>query len=192
MTTVCLNLEPVLKLNSEQFHQICIANPDLKLERNTYGELLIMAPTGGETGRQNIKLAVQIETWNEQKSLGTTFDSSTGFSLPNGADRSPDLSWIPLAKWQALTPEQRSKFLPLSPDFAVELLSPTDSWQKAQSKMEEYMENGTILGWLIDPKTKRVAIYRQGQPVEILQSPKNLSGENVLSGFILDLDRIWN
>jgi Uma2 family endonuclease len=196
MTALTLNLEPILNLSSAQFYQLCAANPELKLERNANGELIIMSPTGGETGRRNIKIAQQLANWTDADATGIAFDSSTGFKLPNGADRSPDAAWIPLERWNALTLEQRKKFLPLCPDFVIELLSPTDSWQdswqKGQRKMEEYRENGCRLGWLLEPETRRVAIYRQNLPVEELQSPSTLSGEDVLPGFILNLQTIWS
>ncbi|AFZ08673.1 protein of unknown function DUF820 [Oscillatoria nigro-viridis PCC 7112] len=192
MTAITLNLNSIIKLTSEQFYQLCEENPDLKLERSANGELIAMPPTGGETGRSNSKFNLQIGLWNEQTQLGEAFDSSTGFTLPNGADRSPDASWVEKSRWSALTPEQREKFIPLCPDFAVEILSPTDSLKKTQEKMQEYMENGCRLGWLINRKKREVEIYRPGQDVEVLQSPLTLSGENVLPGFILNLPKIWN
>ncbi len=191
MTALTVNLDRVINLSREQFHTLCAANPDVKFERNATGELIIMAPTGGETGRINSGLNAQLWLWNQQSGLGVVFDSSTGFSLPNGADRSPDLAWIPLERWQSLSQEERRGFLPLCPDFVLELLSPTDSWLKAQLKMQEYMENGARLGWLIDPQAKQVGIYRQGQPVEIVSSPQTLSGEEVLPGFVMHLDFLW-
>ncbi|MEG4847370.1 Uma2 family endonuclease [Microcoleus sp. F10-C6] len=192
MTAITLNLNSIIKLTSEQFYQLCEENPDLKLERSANGELIVMPPTGGETGRSNSKFNLQIGLWNEQTQLGEAFDSSTGFTLPNGADRSPDASWVEKSRWSALTPEQREKFIPLCPDFAVEILSPTDSLKKTQEKMQEYMENGCRLGWLINRKKREVEIYRPGQDVEVLQSPLTLSGENVLPGFVLNLQKIWN
>ncbi|MEG5039446.1 MULTISPECIES: Uma2 family endonuclease [unclassified Microcoleus] len=192
MTAITLNLNSIIKLTSEQFYQLCEENPDLKLERNASGELIVMPPTGGETGRSNSKFNLQIGLWNEQTQLGEAFDSSTGFTLPNKADRSPDASWVEKSRWEALTPQQREKFIPLCPDFAVEILSPTDSLKKTQEKMQEYMENGCRLGWLINRKKREVEIYRPGQDVEVLQSPLTLSGENVLPGFVLNLQKIWN
>jgi Uma2 family endonuclease len=185
-----IKLDSVIHLTQEQFYAICADNPELKLERNFTGEVLIMSPTGGETGARNSDLNLELGIWNRQKRLGIVFDSSTGFTLPNGADRSPDLAWIPLAKWEALSPEQRSRFLPLCPDFVVELLSPTDSWTKAQAKMTEYQENGCRLGWLIDPKSRKVAIYRQGT-IEIQQQPSLLLGENVLPGLAIATSLLW-
>ena len=133
-----------------------------------------------------------MDLWNEETELGEVFDSSTGFTLPNKADRSPDVSWVEKSRWSALTPEQREKFIPLCPDFVLELVSPSDSLKKSQEKMQEYMENGCRLGWLINRKKREVEIYRPGQDVEVLQSPLTLSGENVLPGFVLNLQKIWN
>ena len=151
-----------------------------------------MSPTGGETGNRNFNLAVKFGIWNQQTKLGLAFDSSTGFKLPNGADRAPDLSWVKLERWNALNPEQKKKFLPLCPDFVIELRSETDTLKTLRNKMQEYLENGTQLGWLIDPQNQRVEIYHLGKEVEILQSPVNISGEDVLPGFVLDLQEIWN
>ena len=191
MTAYTVNLDPIVKLTREQFYELCAANPELKLERNPNGELVIMSPTGGETGAWNSEINLDLGLWNRQSATGKTFDSSTGFALPKGSDRSPDAAWIPIAKWKALTPEQRKKFLPLCPDFAIELLSPNDSWIKGLAKMQEYQDNGCRLGWLIDPESKRVAIYRLGKSVEILEAPASLSGEDVLVGFVLNLEHIW-
>jgi Uma2 family endonuclease len=192
MTAITLNLNSIIKLTSEQFYQLCEENPDLKLERSANGELIVMPPTGGETGKRNLTAGAQLWTWNEQTELGEAFDSSTGFTLPNKADRSPDASWVEKSRWSALTPEQREKFIPLCPDFVIELVSPSDSLKKTQEKMQEYMENGCRLGWLINRKKREVEIYRPGQDVEVLQSPLTLSGENVLPGFVLNLQKIWN
>jgi Uma2 family endonuclease len=192
MTAITLNLNSIVKLTSEQFYQLCEENRDLQLERNANGELIVMPPTGGETGKSNSKFNLQIGLWNEQTELGEAFDSSTGFTLPNGANRSPDASWVEKSRWEALTPQQREKFIPLCPDFAVEILSPTDSLKKTQEKMQEYMDNGCRLGWLINRKKREVEIYRPGQEVEVLQSPLTLDGEDVLPGFVLNLQKIWN
>ena len=180
-----------LQMTDEQFFQLCQDNRDLRFERNSNGDILIVPPTGGETSNKNSDITYQLYAWNRKNQLGVTFDSSGGFKLPNGADRSPDASWITLEKWNNLTPQQRQKFLPLCPDFVIELRSPTDSLKTLQNKMKEYLENGTKLGWLINPKTKQVEIYRQGKEVEILDNPQTLSGENVLPNFILDLELIW-
>lgn len=191
MTAVTLDLTPITQLTHQQFHALCVANPEAKLELNANGELIVMSPTGGETGAWNAELNLDLGLWNRQTRLGKVFDSSTGFSLRNRAERSPDAAWIPLEKWNALTPDQRRSFLPLCPDFLIELLSPSDSWPQGMKKMEEYVENGCRLGWLIQPHSKRVAIYRTGQSVEILQSPASLSGEEVLPGFVLNLAGLW-
>jgi Uma2 family endonuclease len=191
MTALTVNFNSVIKLTDEQFFQLCQDNKTLRFERNSKGELIIMPPTGGETSNRNAGLTAQIWVWNEQTQLGKVFDSSGGFKLPNGADRSPDASWVKLECWNALTPEQKTKFAPLCPDFVVELLSPSDSLKDTQEKMKEYRDNGARLGWLINRRTKQVEIYRQGQDFEVLENPVTLSGEDVLPGFILDLEPIW-
>lgn len=192
MTAITINLNNVVRLSEDQFYQLCRDNPDVKFERNVNGELIIMPPTGGETGRYNAKLTTRFVLWNEQTKLGEVFDSSTCFKLPNGAERSPDVSWIEISRWNALALEQREKFPPIAPDFVLELMSPSDTLNQTQAKMEEYMNAGVKLGWLIDRKTRRVEIYRQGQPKEVLESPSSLSGEDVLIGFTLDLQIIWS
>jgi Uma2 family endonuclease len=191
MNALTVNLKPVLELTDEQFFQLCQANRDLRFERTATGELIIMPPTGGETGNRNAGLTAQLWIWNEQNKLGIAFDSSTGFKLPNGADRSPDASWLRLERWNALTQEEQTKFIPLCPDFVVELLSPSDSLKVAQEKMREYIDNGVRLGWLINRKSRQVEIYRRDQEVEVLESPVTLSGEDVLQEFILNLEAIW-
>ncbi|MDX2216729.1 MAG: Uma2 family endonuclease [Oculatellaceae cyanobacterium bins.114] len=190
MSALTLNLYPVLKLTDEQFYQLCQTNRDLRLERTSSGELIIMPPTGGSTGNRNIKITAQLENWSSQTDLGLAFDSSTGFRLPNGADRSPDAAWVQRERWDALTSEQQTQFVPLCPDFVVELRSATDSLIALQNKMQEYMDNGARLGWLIDPQTQQVEVYRAGQPKEVLQTPEILSGEDVLPDFVLNLKPI--
>ncbi|MEG4335203.1 MULTISPECIES: Uma2 family endonuclease [unclassified Microcoleus] len=191
MTTLTLNLNPIIKLTDDQFFQLCQENENIRLERTAKGELIIMSPAGGETGNSNAGLTAQIWIWNESHKLGKVFDSSTGFKLPNGADRSPDASWVKLERWNALTSEQQKKFPPLCPDFVVELMSPSDSLKETQDKMKEYRDNGAVLGWLINRKSRQVEIYRLNQEVEVLESPANVSGEDVLPGFILNLESIW-
>jgi len=185
-----LNLHPILDLTQAQFAQLCHHNRDLRLERTAQGALIVMPPTGGDTGRRNFTLATQLGIWNQRTKLGQAFDSSTGFILPNGATRSPDAAWVRQDRWSALTPEQRRAFVPLCPDFAVELQSPSDRRQEVQAKLREYLDNGLKLGWLIDPEAKEVEVYRPDQATQTLSNPEGLSGEPVLSGFILDLSDI--
>ncbi|BAY74192.1 hypothetical protein NIES25_06020 [Nostoc linckia NIES-25] len=191
MTFLTLQLPANLQFTDDQFEQIIAVNKDLRLELTAQGELVIMPPTGGETGNRNFDLLGQLWFWNSKNNLGKAFDSSTGFKLPNGATRSPDASWIKLERWDALIPQQRKKFLPLCPDFAVELVSETDDLEDTQAKMHEYLANGLKLGWLINPKEKQVEIYRPNQVPEVLQFPTSLSGEDVLPGFILNLQSIF-
>ncbi len=190
MNAFTVNLHPVIELTDEQFYQLCLNNRDLKFERTANGELLIMPPTGGETGRRNTKITTQLENWSSQNNLGVVFDSSTCFKLPNGADRSPDAAWVKRERWDSLTPEQKEKFPPICPDFVVELRSPTDSIEKLREKMREYLANSCLLGWLIDPQTQQVEIYRPSQDIKVLQSPAALSGEDVLPEFVLNLQPI--
>lgn len=190
MTNLTLDLETV-NLTDEQYYQLCIHNKNLRFERNANGDLVIMSPTGGETGNRNGKIIQQLFNWSDEDETGIPFDNATGFTLPNGADRAPDAAWIPIEKWNALPSEQRQKFLPLCPDFVVELMSPSDSLKVTQQKMQEYLDNGTKLGWLINRKTRRVEIYRPDREVETLNNPSTLSGEDLLPGFILKLSKIW-
>ena len=186
-----ITLPPTLQLNidltDEQFFLLCQNNTDLRFERTALGEIIIMPPTGGETSNRNSELTYQLQAWSRQNNLGKAFDSNGGFTLPNGAVRAPDASWLKLERWEALTPQQRQKFLPLCPDFVVELRSPTDSFKQLQAKMQEYIDNGARLGWLIDAETRQVEIYRPNQDVELLENPLALSGEDVLPGFVLDM-----
>ncbi|MHC5613141.1 MAG: Uma2 family endonuclease [Nostoc sp.] len=191
MSSLTLQFPPALKLTDEEFEQLIAVNQELRLELTAQGELVIMLPTGGETGERNLDIEGQLWLWKRQNKLGKAFNSSTGFKLPNGATRSPDASWVTIARWEALTPQQRKKFPPLCPDFVVELVSETDDLEDIQAKMREYIKNGLRLGWLINPKNKQVEIYRFNQAVEVLQSPRNLSGEDVLPGFLLDLEPIF-
>ncbi|MGF1479421.1 MAG: Uma2 family endonuclease [Cyanophyceae cyanobacterium] len=187
-------LPPILRLNidltDEQFFQLCQHNRDYRFERTASGALIIMPPTGSDTGRRNVKITAQLELWSSQNNLGVVFDSSSGFKLPNGAERSPDASWVRQERWDALSQEQQEKFAPLCPDFVVELRSRSDSLKALQEKMQEYLANGAKLGWLIDRQNQRVEIYHPGKKVEIVQSPESISGEDILPRFVLDLQEI--
>ncbi|MBV5262101.1 Uma2 family endonuclease [Synechococcus moorigangaii CMS01] len=188
-----LSLPDTWRLSGEQFFELCQNNPDCRFELSTQGELIIMPPTGGETGRRNMDLSFQVRAWERNhQTLGVAFDSSTCFKLPNGAHRSPDAAWVSRHRWDALTAAEKAKFPPLCPDFVVEIRSPSDRLQTLQEKMQEYQDNGAKLGWLIDPTTEQVEIYRENQAPEILEQPDCLSGEQVLSGFELDLNPIWH
>lgn len=191
MSALTLKLSPVVRLNDDDFYNLCQANPELKLERTAKGELVVMPPTGGEGGKGEADLIVDLGTWNRQAQLGVVFSSSTGFKLPNGADRSPDAAWVRRERWSALTPGQRRKFPPLAPDFVIELRSATDELEPLPAKMQEYMDNGVQLGWLINPQQRQVEVYRQGRSKQILDSPSSLSGEEILPGLVLDLSRIF-
>jgi Uma2 family endonuclease len=192
MNAITLNLNSMIEMTDEQFYQLCQHNRELRFERNKQGELIIMSPTGGGTGKRNFEIALQLGIWNSQKQLGVCFDSSTGFKLPNGANRSPDVAWIPTKKWQSLTQQQQEKFVPLCPDFIIELRSPSDELKILQKKMQEYLDNGIRLGWLINCQDRQVEIYRQGQAKEVLDATNSLSGEDILPDFRLNLDSIWS
>lgn len=176
-------------LTDDQFYQLCLTNPDLTIERNAQGKLIVMSPVGGEGGNYESELGVDLGVWNRYTKLGKTFSSSTLFKLPNGGDRSPDAAWVELSRWQALTPEQRRKFPPIAPDFVMELRSPTDDLKLLQAKMQEYMDAGVRLAWMFNPQDQQVEIYRQGQPKEVRELPTELSGEDVLPGFVLPVTR---
>ena len=191
MNPLTLDLRPVIRLTHEQFEQIALANPDLRIELSADGELSIMPPTGGNTGRRNADLTTDLNLWNRQTRLGVVFDSSTIFRLPNGAERSPDAAWIILERWNALTQNEQDSFPPLCPDFVIELRSKTDSLKPLQAKMQEYQDNGCRLGWLINYQDRQVEIYRPQREKEVLRSPQTLSGEEVLPGFVLDLPENW-
>jgi len=186
-----LKLEPAIALSENQFFSLCQQNPDLKFERSCQGELIIMPPTGGETGRKNAELIADFIIWNRQSKLGIVFDSSTCFRLSKGGDRSPDVSFIKKERWDGLTSEQQRKFPPLCPDFVLELLSPSDNLGFTQAKMQEYQANGVQLAWLLNPQDQQVEIYRVGYPVEILFRPRELSGENILPNFVLNIAWLW-
>jgi len=196
METLTLNIPPAVNLTDEQFYQLCMANEPWQLELTQTGELIIMPPTGGESGIRNSDINIELGVWNRQTKLGKVFDSSTEFKLPSGAYRCPDAAWVKLAHWQALSKEEKKRFPPLCPDFVVELRSETDSLEKLRAKMREYQNNGALLGWLIDPQTPLVEIYRYGKDVEVLNfdvdNPPRLFGEDILPGFILDLQIILN
>ncbi|NEO42492.1 MAG: Uma2 family endonuclease [Moorea sp. SIOASIH] len=195
MNTSSISLPPTLELKldltDKQFWQLCHDNSDLRFERTATGELIIMSPTGSTTGERNADLIYQLKAWSRQNNLGKVFDSNSGFTLPNGANRSPDASWVQQEHWDALTPVEQERFAPICPDFVVELMSPSDSLEKTRAKMREYMENGARLGWLINRKQRKTETYRPHQDVEILNNPDTISGEDVLQGFVLDLTTIW-
>jgi Uma2 family endonuclease len=190
MIPITLNLEPVVKLTPEQFCRLCESNPEAKLEMTSLGELVVMSPTGGMSGNRNTKLTQQLGNWTDADGTGIAFDSSTMFKLPNGAFRSPDAAWILLDRWNQLSLEEQETFPPICPDFVIELRSKSDSLRSLQEKMQEYIDNGVQLGFLLNPQGKQVEIYRQGCEKDVLNAPTQLSGEAVLPGFVLSLDNI--
>ena len=186
-----LQMQPVIDMSREQFLRFCQRNRDLRIERSAEGGIAVMAPTGGETGARSGRLFAAVFRWAEDDGSGVAFDSSTGFELPNGAVRSPDAAWVARARLERLSAEDKQGFLPLCPDFVIELLSPSESRAVLQRKMEEYRDNGVRLGWLIDPVRRQVAIYRAGVGVENRTGSGVLAGESVLPGFALDVAAIW-
>lgn len=188
---VVLQLPSAIAMTDDQFYEFCQINRDFSIERSSTGELMIMSPTGSETDERNFNLIGQLWAWTKQDGTGVGFGSSGGFTLPNGAVRSPDAAWIKHTRWEAISSELRKKFAPICPEFLIELRSESDNLRILQDKMQEYIDNGTQLGWLIDRKQRQVFIYRPNIAVEVLDNPKNLCGEQLLPGFVLDLSQIW-
>jgi Uma2 family endonuclease len=178
-------------MSEAEFFDFCARNPDVRIERDAYGEIIIMPNTGGETGYRNSKLNARLAIWSERDGRGDTFDSSTVFLLPNGAARSPDASWVLKTRLDRLTKEEKKGFMPLCPDFVVELTSPSDRLRMVKAKMREWMENGAALGWLIDPDSRTIYVYRGRQDPEELVGVDSVSGEGPVEGFRLDLADIW-
>ncbi|TVQ47713.1 MAG: Uma2 family endonuclease [Gloeocapsa sp. DLM2.Bin57] len=186
-----INLYPIKDQISAKFAAICQENPNLSLELSATGELRVMSPTGGETGRQNAYLLGLFFVWNQANQLGVLFDSSTCFRLSNGALFSPDLAWVTLERWNNLSKDEQQKFPPLAPDFVLELLSPSDSLPQLQNKMREYLQGGVPLGWLLNPNLKSLEIYRLNSEVEILSNPLTIAAEKILPGLVINLTSIW-
>jgi len=189
--TLVVHTRPVLELDEEQFFRFCQLNDDLQIERTAEGDIIIMAPEGGGSGRASSKLVALFEAWSERDGTGQVFGSSTGFRLPNGAIRSPDLAWVRHDRLDPLSDDEWHRFLPLCPNFVLELRSPSDSLSKLQQKMEEYRQAGAELGWLLNPVDQQVLVYRPGAPVQVLERPGSISGEPVLRHFELEVPLIW-
>lgn len=190
-TPLTVNFPSLVQMTNEQFYEFCQANGDLRIERTANGEVIIMPPAFSDTGNRNFNIAAQLGNWTEQDDTGIGFDSSAGFTLPNGAMRSPDASWIELERWNTLTDAQKASFAPICPSFVIELRSSSDRLSKLQEKMQEYIDNGTSLGWLIDRQNRKVYIYRPNREVEILDNPEVVSGNPELPGFVLRMSKIW-
>ena len=190
-TLLSVNLPDSESMTTEQFYKFCQANRDLRIERTANGEVVVMPPAFSDTGNRNFKIALQFGYWADRDDTGEAFDSSTGFTLPNGAIRAPDVSWIKLERWNALTEQQKASFAPICPDFVIELRSKSDTLKSLQAKMQEYIANGALLGWLIDRQNRKVYIYRPNQEAEILDHPESVSGDRILPGFMLQMAKIW-
>ena len=186
-----IRLQPALCPTDDQFYEFCRLNRELRIERGAEGEVTIMPPAGWESARRNAEITAQLQAWATRDGTGTAADSSAGYMLPNGAVRSPDASWVSNARLTSVTAEQRSRFLPLCPDFVIELRSPADRLPALQDKMAEYVTNGVALGWLIDPVDRQVFVYRPGLDVERLDEPESLSAHPVLVRFELRMGDIW-
>jgi len=187
---VTLHLRPVIEITDDQLFELCQINQELWIERTAEGDLVIMPPEGWETGSRGANVVTLLTQWAWQDGTGITSGSSTGFILPNGAMRAPDAAWVLRSRLTELTAEQKQKFLPLCPDFVVEIRSPSDRLATVQAKMQEYLDNGAQLGWLIDPPNRQVYVYRPNHPVECLDNPATVSGDPVLPGFLLDFQKI--
>jgi Uma2 family endonuclease len=190
-TPLMVNLPAIAPMTHEQFYEFCLANRDLRIERSATGDVIIMPPAFSDTGNRNTKISQQLANWSDQDGTGETFDSSSGFTLPNGATRSPDAAWIKLERWDALSEAQKASFAPICPDFVIELRSSSDTLASLQTKMQEYIANGSMLGWLIDRKTRTVQIYRPDREPELLDNPEVVSGDPELPGFRLRMAKIW-
>ncbi len=190
MAIATLNLQRFVS-TSDEFFELCQENPNLNLERTADGEVIILSPVGGETGACNLSIGAQLYNWNDEHQPGIAFGSSAGFNSPNGADRSPDAAWIAIERWNRLSTEQKQKFPPLAPDFVIELRSSSDRMKTLRDKMQEYIDNGVRLGWLIDPQSRTVEIYEPGEVVETLYDPKSVAGDLVLPGFVLKMKKVW-
>ena len=188
---VTIHFPWITSMTVQEFYQFCLANQDLRIERTANGEVIIMPPAFSDTGNRNVKISQQLANWSDQYGSGESFDSTAGFTLPNGATRSPDAAWIRLERWNALSDEQKASFAPICPDFVIELRSSSDTLSSLQEKMQEYLSNGVILGWLIDRKNRQVYVYRPNQEVEILDTPETVKGDPELPGFGLQMAKIW-
>jgi len=189
---VVLQMRPIVELDDDQFFEFCQLNRDWRIERTAEGELVVMPPTGWKTGNYNLRVGAALLAWADQDGTGVATDSSTGFDLPNGATRSPDAAWVKRSRLAALTEEQKARFLPLCPDFVIEIRSSSDNLKTLQAKMQEYIDNGAQLGWLLDPSDRRVYVSRPGVAVACLENPATITGDPVLPGFILELAKIWD
>lgn len=187
-TTCLIKGEMFKNLSSDEFFDFCRVNEELSFERDEQGNIVLVASTGTISGYYNNSISAQLYNWNKAKQLGKTFDSNTGFTLPDGSQRSPDASWISNKKWAALNLAERQKFAFVCPEFIIELKSINDHLNYLQSKMEMWMNNGVELAWLIDPYEQNIHIYEPLKQVKIISNFKQpVSGEPVLPNFLLDL-----
>jgi Uma2 family endonuclease len=186
-----MKMGSAFRLDDQELFELCVRNPELRIERSAEGDLIVMTPAGWESGRRNAEIVYALTGWAKADGSGVVADSSTGFLLPNGAMRAPDAAWVETSRLEGISPEQKKRFLPLCPDFVIELRSPSDALAELRVKMEEYRDAGARLGWLVDPDERRVHVYRPGRPIEVLDGPTEISGDPELPGFILHLGPIW-
>ena len=186
-----LRIRPSVAMTDDELMAFCAKNDFMAIERDSNGEIVVMSPSGSETGSSNSEIIVELGLWNRQAGHGKVFDSNAGFTLRDGSMRSPDASWLPLAKWNALSARDKARFAPVCPEFVIELRSPTDSLTELQARMEMWISNGALLAWLIDPQEKAVTIYRPSQAPARLDTISQVSGEGPMAGFVLPLDRIF-
>jgi Uma2 family endonuclease len=190
-TPITIDFPAIVTMTQAELYEFCQANQDLRIERTAQGEVIIMPPAFSDTGNRNFNIALQLGVWAEKNGTGIGFDSSAGFTLPNGATRSPDASWIKLERWNVLTVTEQASFAPIYPDFAIELRSASDTLISLQTKMQEYIDNGVSLGWLIDRKNRQIYIYRPDRSPEVLEQPELVTGDPELPGFVLQMAKIW-
>lgn len=190
-TQLSVHLPNIQSMSALQFQEFCLANRELRIERAANGEVVIMSPAFADTGNRNLKIAQQLANWSDQGGGGEVFDSSSGFTLPNGAIRSPDAAWIRSERWHSLSEAEQGSFAPLCPDFVIELRSASDNLTNLEVKLQEYIENGAVLGWLIDRKNRQVTVYRPNQSPDVLLAPTIVSADPELPGFVLQMERIW-
>lgn len=188
---VRVELGSLLPSSDEELYELCARNPELRIERTAGGEIVIMSPAGGASSHRSLEVAVALGSWARRDGTGAAFDSSGGFILPNGAMRAPDASWVLRSRLAEVPRQAREKFLPLCPDFVVEIKSPSDRLADLEVKMAEYRDNGARLGWLLDPETRRVHVYRPGQEPQVLEDSTQVAGDPELPGLLLDLELIW-
>ena len=179
---------PTEKMSEEEFHAFCAANPKLRIEQDQYQNVIVMPPIHVDSGFYENEATGEVRAYAKRTKTGVALSPSTGFKLPNGATRSPDACWVSMERWSTLSAKEKQKFSPVVPDFVIEIRSRTDTLKKLQAKMQEWIDNGVRLAWLIDPKKQQTTIYREGSEPETIEGFENvLSGDDIMPGFEFDL-----